>query len=289
VPVTKILICAWGVLAGFAAAAQAQTCPVSSAIRARLTNLNQYAGKPGYNFQTGDVWLDANCFAEARYWLNKAREEVNVEPESNEPARGDRLSTIDGCLALLNARQSWAQGDPASAKSQLLKLISTYTQDRVTTRAILTLEEVLENQPDATIWVQIRPKLETFLSNPFLVGTASRALVNYLFLTKGADAAIAYIREMLSRAQPVQVTLQLRIRLGQSLNLAGRSAEARILVQSLESQLGAELLDPNARVEFLRLGADVWRKRATATPSDTDAAARAVAYADALRRAESEL
>ena len=46
-------------------------------------------------------------------------------------------------------------------------------------------------------------------------------------------------------------------------------------------------LDPNARVEFLRLGADVWRKRASSAP-DPDAAQRARAYEAALKEAESQ-
>ena len=106
-------------------------------------------------------------------------------------------------------------------------------------------------------------------------------------LTVGVPPAIAYIHKIQSGPLPVQSALQLKIRLGQCLNLAARPAEARILLGSLEKQIGDELLDPDARIEFLRLGAEVWRKRANTAP-DADAAQRARVYEAALKEAESQ-
>lgn len=278
-----------GLVALFLAAspATAQGCTVSAAIRARLDRLSQFAAAPGHSFQMGDAYLDANCFAESRQWLLKARAEAGAEPESNEPARGARRTTIEGCLALLDARQRWALGDTAGAKSELMDLVRTYTQERVQVRSVFTLAELIESQPDPSVWQRIQPVLEDFLARPFLAWSASRALVNHFVLTQGVTTAIEYVRTLQPRALSVQNALQLKIRLGQCLNLAGRSAEARILVGSLEKQVGDELLDPNARVDFLHLGADVWRKRANIA-IDPDAAERARAYEAALKEAESQ-
>lgn len=226
--------------------------------------------------------------ADAKLWLLKAKAEAEREPESNEPARGVRRTTIEGCLALVDARERWAQGDKVGAKSELIGLVRTYTQERVQVRSIFTLAELIESQPDPAVWQQIQPKLEEFIARPFFAWSASRALVNHLVLTQGVPAAIDYVRKIQSRSLPVQVALQLKIRLGQCLNLAGRSAEARILVGSLEKEIGDELLDPNARVEFLRLGAEVWRKRAD-TVSDPGAANKARIYELALKEAQSQL
>ena len=67
--------------------AAAQGCKAPAAIRARLDRLNQFAASAGHSFQMGDAYLDANCFAEARQWLLKAKAEVAAEPESNAPLR----------------------------------------------------------------------------------------------------------------------------------------------------------------------------------------------------------
>lgn len=268
--------------------AAAQNCHPSAAIRTRIYRLDQFSTVPGYSFQIGDAYLDAGCFADAKRWLLKAKAEVEREPESNEPARGARRTTIEGCLALVDARERWVQGDNVGAKSELIGLVRTYTQERVQVRSVITLAELIESQPDPVAWQQIQPALEGFLTRPFLAWSASRALVNHFMLTQGIPAAIDYVRMIQSRSLPMQVALQLKVRLGQCLNLAGRSAEARILVGSLEREIGDELLDPNARVEFLRLGAEVWRKRAD-TASDPDAANRAGIYEAALKEAESQL
>jgi hypothetical protein len=279
-----------GVVALFIAAtpAAAQNCPASAGIKARLDRLNQFTASPGYSFQIGDAYLDANCFADAKQWLLKAKAEAEAEPESNEPARGARRTTIEGCLALLDARERWARGDSSGAKSELIGLVRTYTQERVRVRSVITLAELIEGHPDPAAWQQIQPVLEGFLERPFLVWSASRALVNHFVLTQDVPSAIDYLRKIQSRPLSVQVSLQLKIRLGQCLNLAGRSAEARILVSSLEKEVGEELLDPNARVDFLRLGADVWRKRANTAP-DPDAAQKAGVYESALKEAERQL
>jgi hypothetical protein len=114
------------------------------------------------------------------------------------------------------------------------------------------------------LWPEIEQDLGRIAEVPGPGWTAKNVLVNHWSGTSGAAKAFDRVREKLDDSPGLQDSLEFVI-IGVRLQLdLGKDLDAALLVTGLDREAGAQLLDRRARIEFLRVAAEAWKRQASA-------------------------
>jgi hypothetical protein len=248
------------VLLGFLtipAAAYAK-CNLSTETRKDIPAFNISARDPALaQYSQGLILIDSGCNAEAAAVLALARASLEGEPHRL-PARDDLLGLVVAASGLAAALNDLDADRPALAKAKLLSLVQGPTpiaESVVRLRAVLAVVPLLEaSGPE---WQQILNDIVILADRGFW--KARRALMQRNFALGHGQEAINDLERSLLQGHDLQQSLALRILLLDTYSRSQRLLEARLMLASLDPDVGAKLLDPDLRLEFLQIALAVSR------------------------------
>ena len=265
----------------------AQECNLSARNTRRMASLEAPSGLPDFAARKGILYLDAGCRREAALWLGRAAESLGPRTDAG-PHDLERVSELRGLLAIARAQSMAAAGQAGEARQGLLETARTYVSREVAGRATLEAAQLWLSASADPVWVELGGALRKLAPDPDWGWRAKNLLVSHSLLLEGPAKALGMVEESLRAAGYLQDCLQYQILAISLLLQAGRVTEAQILAANLERDMGEELLDRAARVEFLRLSSAIWEIRSK-EGAGPDAQKKFREYSDACHKAAAQL
>ncbi|HWB86350.1 MAG TPA: hypothetical protein VG675_19570 [Bryobacteraceae bacterium] len=253
-------------------------CSLARGAQAALANLEGLAGQPGYAFRKAGIYLDSGCYAEARVWFVRARDNVPQDQDDRQQA----LNAINGSIELVDAAGKLRAGHRDEAAADLKHILQTYGLMAVTPRAAVALATLIVTDPNPQIWQVVEEPLRQMADEGWSMWRPKLLLVEHQINAEGTRAAIATLSSNLAQEIPTQRRLMLQVLMAHALRRAGRVTEAAVLLTNIEDEVGENSLDADLRIFYLNLCVDIWQQRSQAG-TDPSAAARLNAFQSALR------
>lgn len=258
-------------------------CALNNSGQSALAALETMRAKPGYALRKAQVYLDAGCLEDAQQWYLKARDNVGVEDQN----RQSRLNGINGALQIIDAIHQYRAGMRADAIAALTRIVQTYRLMDVTPRALFLLGQLLVSDPDPSAWGVVEDGLKGLTQDESWSWQAKLLLTDHEIAVSGATEAIAHLQADLAGELPTGRQLILKVLLAHALERNSRIAEAQIILANIEKDFGLYVLDPDARIFYLKVAVDVWSRRIE-IGGDTGAADRLVVLRRAFKEAQAE-
>ncbi|HEY2090377.1 MAG TPA: hypothetical protein VGJ81_00680 [Thermoanaerobaculia bacterium] len=228
------------------------------------------------HYNRGLDYYDYHCYSEASAELRSAVTVLSALPQPSTKEK-ELLGLSRSARALMEAHLRLSS-DRVTALDDMLAVAQHTFPSVVKVDATMDLTRLLA--PDAPQWAQLERVLLTLADQGYWQATK---VVAHRKLARGEDAS-AYLQQQLANARRVEFGHAIRIILADVWRASGRTLEAWLLIRSIERPVGEQVLDPELRLEFLRVAAAVADGRGRT--GDTEAASAAAIYEMARRDVE---
>jgi hypothetical protein len=229
------------------------------------------------------VYLDYDCPAEAADLLRE-RATAAMSRTGLSVHEAEALAEMQGLQAVAEAEVQTSTEHLDAARTALTGVLERYASDRVRQYASLALAKTIANNDADPLWPRLESDLQRMFEVPAAGWLAKNLLVTRKARTAGSAAAFEYIWGRLDNAPKLQESLELATIAIRMLLDRNQALDAAMLASSLDREVAEMMLDLRARVEFLRLAAEAWRRQARAFP-EPSAQERANTYASAYAEA----
>lgn len=226
----------------------------------------------------GDVYLKAGCLDDAEAAYRKARETLVEMPA------GEKRETMDlgvlGSLELVAAHRTLRRGDVPGARRALASILDRYVHTRLLLTTTFTLADLGRVvRLDARESELLETSLRKLAENGFW--QADAYLADRRLLAGEGEGLLAELEERLQEELPVLRRIALQTTYADVLFKLGRLLEAQLLLAEIEDEVAEKVVEPEFRVQYLKLCHDVWQMRAR-RGGDPHAQERAAAFTTAL-------
>jgi hypothetical protein len=231
------------------------------------------------------AYLEYACPEGAASVLRTALASVSAGPDLDEHTLED-IAELKGLLAVTEAVARGRSGQRSEARATLLDTREKYASERVQQQGTLWLADLLLADGKDPLWSKVEADLGRIAEIPGPGWMAKNVLVAHWSNDLGAAKAFAHVQQKLGDSPGLQDSLELTTISVRLLLDLGRDLDAAVLVANLDPEVGRQLLDPRARIEFLRVAAEAWKRqeRAGFDPNSSEKSRiYAAAYQEALR------
>jgi hypothetical protein len=244
-------------------------CTLTQGQQMRLDGARSLPGRPDSLTVAGLVYDDAQCLQEAAESFRQALRFVGT-------AESAQRTEADGMLQFVRAEQTLAAGNLAEAITGLWAIVTRVRSPNAFSRATMRLAEVLPAS-DIRGWDRLTEYLSE-VSHRLQDWGALFRVYRIQYQRNPAAATEAVEQELAGAGAPLR-RAACQILLAEFYFRSGRAAEAEILLNSIEEDVGLTVTDIPLRRRFLELGKQVWQSASRTDPRQRE---RADAYARLL-------
>jgi len=272
---TTAAIVLWLVAVGVCAGSLRANCTLPPQIQAEV----QSFGKDGVGrYNRAISYYDFGCLDDAESDFKTAIEMLKTTSAKKLSDKVVLALARDG-LALVNAQQLLRRGDKATAVAKMLS-VATGADSLIKLRALVAIVPLID--PQSAERKTVEKELDTLAARGYW--QAEKVLVQGDVARGQAVAASARLEQRMAAVDTIHDAFATAILLADVWRGAGRTLEAWLLIRRIDPDAGTDLLDPELRVEFLRVAATVATARAST--GDPDAARAKTIYESALREVQ---
>jgi len=263
----------WIVAALLAAPALYAECALPPEVRLQMDLLT---GRPGFvHYNRGLSLYDFGCATEAEVELNTAIAQLAGDAALT-PSDRDLLALARDALTLARAQQLLQKGERSAAVARLMD-VARGAESLIQLRALIAVVPLLDEQ--SPHWPAVERALDVLARRGYW--QAEKVVAQRAVAGGRAAAAAAHLEQRLAAAENVHDMFAAATLLADVWRAAGRTLEAWLLIRKTEREAGTDLVDPELRVELIRVAAAIAGARASA--GDEEAKRAKVIYESALR------
>ena len=233
-------------------------CHLDPSVQSVLRRYESDGDTPLGKYNAGLLYLENQCFSEARQALDEAEKELVSRPTLNEGNR--ELLGLVRAARSLTAAEEIARTDPQKSIPLFVDLLKTNGPSVVTLKARLKLASLLD--PKALAWSDLERELGILADLGYF--EAELRLADHFMGTGRHAEAVSRIESHLKKTEGLQASFAFRVLLADLYRRTGRLLEARLMATAVEKEGAEEMLDPYLRIEFLRVQTEIARARVQA-------------------------
>lgn len=265
----------WLVALSVGAAPSRASCALPPQIQAEV----QRFGKDGVgHYNRAISYYDFGCLDDAEAEFKAAMEMLKATSAKKLSDKVVLALARDG-LTLVNAQQLLREGDKATAVAKMLT-VATGADSLIKLRGLVAIVPLID--PQSAERKTVEKELDTLAGRGYW--QATKVLAQGDLARGNATGASARLEQRMTAAATIHDAFATAILLADVWRGAGRTLEAWLLIRRIDADAGTDLLDPELRVEFIRVATAVAAARASA--GDPDAARAKTIYEAALREVQ---